>query len=76
MLTSVNQEWEDKLKEAFRKSTEEAALRMKLEHEVCSSFFAVAFFNENIRQVFREEQVAESAISDLATEWKLPVLRI
>ena len=34
MLTSANQEWEKKLKEAFRKSSEETALRLKLEHEV------------------------------------------
>lgn len=48
---SVNQEWENKLKEAFRKSTEEAASRMNLEHEVCSSLFA-GVFTENIRHVF------------------------
>lgn len=34
MLTSVNTEWEHKLKAALLQSTEEAALRMKLEHEV------------------------------------------
>ena len=34
VLTAVNSEWEDKLKAALVKSTEEAALRMKLEHEV------------------------------------------
>ena len=39
VLTSVNQEWENKLKQAFRKGTEEAALRLQLEHEVRSCLF-------------------------------------
>lgn len=34
VLKGVNSEWEDKLKAALLMSTEEAALRMKLEHEV------------------------------------------
>lgn len=34
MLTSVNLEWEEKLKQALQRSTEEAASRLKLEHDV------------------------------------------
>ena len=34
MLTSVNLEWENKLKQALERSTEEAAMRLQLEHEV------------------------------------------
>lgn len=34
VLTKVNLEWEHKLKQALQTSTEEAAWRLKLEHEV------------------------------------------
>lgn len=34
VLNTVNLDWENKLKESLQKSTEESALRMKLEHEV------------------------------------------
>ena len=34
VLTSVNLEWEQKLKQALQRSTEEEAMRLQLEHEV------------------------------------------
>ncbi|CAN0253133.1 unnamed protein product, partial [Ectocarpus fasciculatus] len=57
VLRSVNLEWEDKLKEALRTSTEEAAARLKLEHE-----------NSVLSAKVKELDTARSASEDLILE--------
>ncbi|CAM9548987.1 unnamed protein product, partial [Ectocarpus sp. 12 AP-2014] len=57
VLRSVNLEWEEKLKEALRTSTEEAAARLKLEHE-----------NSVLSAKVKELDTARAASEDLILE--------